>query len=109
LDISYTDNTIKCQGCNNKVSIPTVGLLVRSYSHSITLLERRIRWAEEHYPDAITAHAELKEELAALLKGQKKKELLRRLPLYSFSITGYKLVCSACFENAYNDNRKAKA
>jgi hypothetical protein len=39
-----------------------------------------------------------KEELAALLEEDKQKEILRRLPLYSSKITGYRFLCSKCYE-----------
>jgi hypothetical protein len=46
----------------------------------------------------------LKQELAALLAQDAKADKLRSLPLYSCRITGWKFVCSKCYDKAYNNN-----
>jgi hypothetical protein len=43
---------------------------------------------------------QLKAELAELLE-EAKADALRRLPLYSCRITGFKFVCSKCYDKAY--------
>ena len=51
-----------------------------------------------------------RQELAELLKEEQSKEFLRRLPLYSAKITGYKYVCSKCWDQVYwlSQNQKNK-
>jgi hypothetical protein len=44
----------------------------------------------------------LKAELAELLEEEAKADALRRLPLYSCRITGWKFVCSKCYDRVYN-------
>jgi hypothetical protein len=46
---------------------------------------------------------ELKAELAELLEEEAKADALRRLPLYSCRITGWKFVCSRCYDKVYMD------
>jgi hypothetical protein len=46
-----------------------------------------------------------REELAYLLKEQEKRDILRRLPLYSSKITGYRWLCSSCYDKAYSSSR----
>jgi hypothetical protein len=45
--------------------------------------------------------SELKAELAELLEEEAKADALRRLPLYSCRITGFKFVCSRCYDKVY--------
>jgi thymidine kinase len=42
-----------------------------------------------------------KQELADLLKEEDKNEFVTRLPLYSSRMTGYKWICSECWDKAY--------
>jgi hypothetical protein len=44
----------------------------------------------------------LKAELAELLEEDAKADKLRTLPLYSCRITGFKFVCSKCYDRVYN-------
>jgi hypothetical protein len=44
---------------------------------------------------------QLKEELAGLLEEDAKTDKLRSLPLYSCRITGWKFVCSKCYDKVY--------
>jgi hypothetical protein len=83
----------------------------KRHSDKITALETRIKWIQEKHPTigALLYREQLKEELATLLNEEKNKERVRRLPLYTSTSTGFKLVCSTCFDNAYNDNNRAKA
>jgi hypothetical protein len=43
----------------------------------------------------------LKAELTELLEEEAKADTLRCLPLYSCRITGFKFVCSRCYDKAY--------
>ncbi|MFL6403108.1 MAG: hypothetical protein ACJ71M_06500, partial [Nitrososphaeraceae archaeon] len=45
---------------------------------------------------------QLKAELAELLEEDAKADKLRSLPLYSCRITGWKFVCSECYDKVYN-------
>ena len=51
----------------------------------------------------------LKQELAELLEEEAKADALRLLPLYSCRITGFKFVCSKCYDKVYNKNMLLKA
>ena len=44
---------------------------------------------------------QLKQELADLLLEDAEADKLRSLPLYSCRITGWKFVCSKCYEKVY--------
>jgi hypothetical protein len=44
---------------------------------------------------------QLKEELAELLEEDAKADKLRSLPLYSCRLTGWKFVCSRCYDKVY--------
>jgi hypothetical protein len=44
---------------------------------------------------------QLKEELADLLTEEAQREKLRSLPLYSSKITGYRFLCSHCYDKKY--------
>jgi hypothetical protein len=46
---------------------------------------------------------QLKQELADLLEEDATYDKLRSLPLYSCRITGWKFVCSKCYDKAYNN------
>jgi hypothetical protein len=63
-------------------------------------LKKRIEFAQIKNFDC----TESQEELNALLEERKQNEVLTRLPLYSCKITGYRYVCSTCFDKCYSDN-----
>lgn len=46
-------------------------------------------------------HKQLKQELSDLLEQDAKADKLRCLPLYSCRITGWKFVCSKCYDKVY--------
>jgi hypothetical protein len=82
---------------------------IKHHSDRIGTIKNRIRLVESNYPNATDNIIQLKEELALLLDEEAKRELVRRLRLYSSSATGYRWFCSACFDQAYHDSRiKAK-
>jgi hypothetical protein len=80
-------------------------------------LQRRIKWLEERYPrrhggggsssnnsngnGSSGIVVQLKQEVAELLSEEAKRDKLRSLPLYSCRITGWKFVCSACYDKVY--------
>jgi hypothetical protein len=57
----------------------------------------------ENYPhnSNINELQQLKQEVADLLQEDAKADKLRSLPLYSCRITGWKFVCSECYDKVY--------
>jgi len=111
LEISITDyektSYVKCQKCGRRIAM--FQKLPRSYSVSnrITILEKQIKHNEtrnNHYRNNNNDYNDImesKQELADLLKEEEKKDLVTRLPLYSSRMTGYKWICSECWDRAY--------
>jgi hypothetical protein len=102
LEINDDNNSVKCQRCGN--AVPIVGKLTKVSHDRIDMLKVRINWMESrpyHYrgkEDDIKAY---KQELAELLEEDAKYDKLRSLPLYSCRITGFKFVCSKCYDKVY--------
>jgi hypothetical protein len=101
---------VKCQKCNT--AVPIVGKLSTSDGR-ITTLQGRIRRIEEgksskKSSSRMDGYKDLKQELAELQKLEAKKDILRRLPLYSAKMTGYKWVCSSCWDQIYRSNYNNK-
>jgi hypothetical protein len=72
-------------------------------------LQKQIRWIEDHSHgissnNAIAEVKQIKAELAELLEEDAKYDKLRSLPLYSCRITGFKFVCSKCYDKVYYNN-----
>jgi hypothetical protein len=71
-------------------------------------LQKRIKWIENYAygntnrPSYINEVKQLKAELADLLAEDAKADKLRSLSLYSCRITGWKFVCSKCYDKVYN-------
>jgi hypothetical protein len=99
----------------------------------ISLLEHRIKWIEAHSSSTTTSRLgglgwknnkdsvviinnnnrkrnsdlkQLKQELEDLLAEEAKRDKLRNLPLYSCRITGFKFVCSKCYDKVYYNNKR---
>ena len=101
LEISEPDNSVKCQMCG--MAIPIVGKLARPHNDGAVILQRRIKWMENYSRvSSINDLQQLKQELAELLEEDAKADKLRSLPLYSCKITGWKFVCSKCYDKVYN-------
>jgi hypothetical protein len=104
--LQITDNSVRCQRCGMAVTI--VGKLTRTKNDRIAILQKRIKWVE-NYPHGNNRSAygnnndvkQLKQELADLLEEDAKADKLRSLPLYSCRITGFKFVCSKCYDKVY--------
>jgi hypothetical protein len=95
------DHSVKCQRCGN--AVPIVGKLTKANNDRIGILQKRIKWIEEHYyhrnkDEDIKL---IKQELAELLEEDAKYDKLRSLPLYSCRITDWKFVCSRCYDRVY--------
>lgn len=94
--------SVKCQSCG--AFVPIYGKLQRLHPKRIIALRNQIKCAEQyffnHHEDKAQLLKQEREELAELIREEQSKELLRRLPLYSAKITGYKYVCSSCWDKA---------
>ena len=110
LEISITDyektSYVKCQKCGRRIAMFQKSPRSYSVSNQTTVLEKQIKQDEirnshhrinnNDYNDI----RESKQELADLLK-EDKNEFVTRLPLYSSRMTGYKWICSECWDKAY--------
>ena len=78
-------------------------MFTKPRSNRIDTLQKQIRWIENHSRgnNAIAEVKQIKQELTKLLKEDAKADKLRSLPLYSCRITGFKFVCSKCYDKAY--------
>jgi hypothetical protein len=100
------DHSVKCQRCG--MAVPIIGKLSKPNSNRIAVLEKRIKWLENYSrgninrPSYINDVKAVKQELAELLEEDAKVDKLRSLPLYSCRITGFKFVCSRCYDKVYN-------
>ncbi|MFL6325489.1 MAG: hypothetical protein ACJ72C_12130 [Nitrososphaeraceae archaeon] len=100
------NHSVKCQKCG--MAVPIIGKLSKPNSNRIAVLEKRIKWLENYSRGNINRHSyindvkQLKAELADLLEQDAKADKLRSLPLYSCRITGWKFVCSKCYDKVYN-------
>ena len=98
--MEISGNSVKCQRCN--VDIPIVGKLPRPHNDRVAILQKRIKWIENYShgkinrPSYVNEVKQIKQELAELQEEDAKYDKLRRLPLYSCKITGFKYVCSKC-------------
>jgi hypothetical protein len=92
------DHSVKCQKCG--IVVPIVGKLTKPKSNRIEILEKRIKWLENYRRGNTDDDdvKQLKQELAELLAEDAKADKLRCLPLYSCRITGFKFVCSKCYD-----------
>jgi hypothetical protein len=79
--LEISASSVKCQRCS--MAVPIVGKLARPYNVRIAILQKRIKWIEEHYyyhhhhrgkDEDIKA---LKQELAELLEEDAKYDKLR--------------------------------
>ncbi|MFL6470183.1 MAG: hypothetical protein ACJ71H_04955 [Nitrososphaeraceae archaeon] len=100
------NHSVKCQKCG--MAVPIIGKLSKPNSNRIAVLEKRIKWLENYSRGNINRHyyindvKQLKAELADLLEQDAKADKLRSLPLYSCRITGWKFVCSKCYDKIYH-------
>ena len=102
------DHSVKCQKCGN--AVPIVGKLTRTNNDRIGTLQKQIKWIEEHYyhhnPRGKDEDIKvLRQELEDLLAEDSEYDKLRSLPLYSCKITGFKWVCSTCYDNFYQTSQ----
>jgi hypothetical protein len=107
--LEISDHSVKCQKCG--ISVPIVGKLTKPKSNRIAILQKRIKWIENYSRGNINRPSyhinevkQLKQELADLLEEDAKVDRLRSLPLYSCRITGWKFVCSKCYDKVYYHN-----
>ncbi|MFL6356278.1 MAG: hypothetical protein ACJ71C_06955 [Nitrososphaeraceae archaeon] len=104
--LQISNHSVKCQKCG--MVVPIIGKLSKPNSNRIAVLEKRIKWLENYSRGNINRHyyindvKQLKAELAELLEEDAKADKLRCLPLYSCRITGWKFVCSKCYDKIYH-------
>jgi hypothetical protein len=102
--LEISNHSVKCQRCS--IVVPLLRTLTKPRSNRIDALQKRVKWIENHSHGNSNAIAEvnlkqLKAELADLLEEEAKVNALRCLPLYSCRITGFKFVCSKCYDKVY--------
>jgi hypothetical protein len=103
LEIDSKQNTVKCQSCQNwwpMIKDDSKLTSARANAVKIKQLQNAITIAEKYHPDGSTCKRE-KDELKQLIEEEKQKDKLRKLPLYSNKMTGYKFLCGKCFDEAY--------
>jgi hypothetical protein len=94
------DHSVKCQSCG--IAVPIVGKLARPHNDRVAVLQRRIKWMENYYHGVNKDDLkQLKQEVAELLEEDARADKLRCLPLYSCRITGFRFVCSKCYDKVY--------
>ena len=84
--------------------MPLLITLTKPRSNRIDALQKQIKWIEDHShgnPKTDANIKELKAELADLLEEEAKADSLMCLPLYSCKITGFRFVCSKCYDEVY--------
>ena len=84
--------------------MPLLNTLTKPRSNRIDVLQKQIKWIENHSHGNAIAEVnikQIKQELAELLEEEAKADTLRRLPLYSCRITGFKFVCSKYYDKVY--------
>jgi hypothetical protein len=97
--------TLSCQRCG--IIVPIVGKLPKPHPNRVAILQKRIKWLENYSrgninrPSYISDVKALRQELADLLEEDANADKLRSLPLYSTKITGFKFVCSTCYDKIY--------
>jgi adenine-specific DNA methylase len=115
--LEISNDSVKCQKCG--IAVPIVGKLTKPKARNdrIVVLEKQIKWIEAHShhgnnnrsSDDNGSIKQLKQELAELLTEEAKADKLRRLRLYSCRITGFRFVCSKCYDKVYNNMLLQKA
>jgi hypothetical protein len=103
--LEIIDGHVRCQSC---------GTLFRMNDNSsktickrIYQLQAMIKQIETHDLSGTSAKKE-KQELADLLEENRKRDLVRRLPLYSSKITGYSWFCSKCYDECDQREREER-
>ena len=100
--LQISDRSDKCQKCG--MAVPLLRTSTKPRSNRIDALQKQIKWIENYSrgnnnrPSYTTEVTALKQELAELLEEDAKADKLRSLPLYSCKITGWKFVCSKCYD-----------
>lgn len=101
-----SNGKVECQKCG--IAVRIVGKMSRPHNDRVVTLQKRIGWLETCPYVNIDSIKALKAELADLLEKDAEFEKLRCLPLYGCRITGWKFVCSSCYENLYRAKGRRK-
>jgi hypothetical protein len=109
--LEISDGFCKCQGCGSlKPLLSDNAKLVRSTeSKQIHRLRAIIKRIEKYNFGGDISTKDQRQELSQLLEEEKKKDVFRRLPLYSSSATRYFFYCSKCYDTAYSLRRKKES
>jgi hypothetical protein len=84
------------------MAVPMIGKSIKPKSNRIAVLEKRKNWLENYSRgNNNIIIKQLKQELTDLLAEDAKADKLRSLPLYSCRMTGWKFVCSKCYDKVY--------
>ena len=109
--LEISDDHVRCQGCGSlKPLIPedwrlsAPGNIVGRIRH----LRNAITYCEKFHTTGNCKRE--KEELAELLQQEEKskKDIMRRLPLYNTALTGYRWLCSVCYDKADRASRSRR-
>lgn len=107
------DKYVKCQECGElKPIITDSALMIRCHTSRISQLKSMIKQIEKYnipsrgYPNHIARKE--REELKELLEEEKKREITKRIPLYSSKLTGYRWYCSKCYEQEEQKQREKR-
>jgi hypothetical protein len=114
--LEISDGRVKCQKCGNAVPLLRTSINSKPSSVRIRFLKQHLRSLERYFKGShrnINSKAradvnikEVEQELAGLLEAEAKADALRRLPLHSSKISGYKWICGECFERVYSRKRR---
>jgi hypothetical protein len=107
LEFSKDNKSVRCQNQKCRAFKPILNTAPRADSMRISRLKAIIKAAEAHkLATGVNVDCRRqKEELAYLLREQEKRDLFRRLPLYSSLATDFKFVCSSCYDEMYVKKR----
>jgi hypothetical protein len=111
--LEISDGKVKCQKCGNAFPLLSTSskpnsVRIRFLKQHLRSLERYSQGSHRNINSKARADANIKEvqqELAGLLEEEAKADALRRLPLHSSKISGFKWICGECFERAYKRRR----
>ena len=106
LEFDNKQNNVKCQGCGSLYPVIKQNEFNRLTGsepkrNRIFYLQKVIEQAEKYHIGGINGCKNEKQELKSLLDYERQNELLRRLPLYSNRMTGFRFLCSTCYDKVY--------
>jgi hypothetical protein len=109
LEIDHDKQQVRCQGCGDWKPIEHGNeshMVAPRYQSRIEKLRIKIKKMQQYNFGNRLECIQEEEELRQLLEEQQCTDILRRIPLYSSSITGYRFLCSICFDKLYLSSKK---